>query len=352
MLISAIEMMSSCNKHLNCLRMTHLYRESHVISVTDEFKCLRMTHLCRETWHPVTNSSNVSGWLISAESMASCNKQFKCLRHLNCLLQDAMLSLCRDESSWTHLNCLLQDAVLSNKQFKCRDESSWETFELFVTGCHVSLREHESSCRQTVWTVSGCHAHLCRDESNSPETFELFVTGCQDVSLQRWVILRHLNCLLQDAMLSLCNRDESSWDIWTVCYRMPCLSLRDESSCRHLNCLLQDTMLSLQRWVILRHLNCLSTGCSCLSAEMTWHPVTFEQFKCLQDDSSLQREHESSCRQTVEMFVTGCHLSAEMSHPETFELFATGCHVISTEMTWHPVDIWTVQMSQDAMLSL
>ena len=211
------------------------------------------------------------GRLISAERAwyPETFELFKCLQddssllrdmshpeHLNCLLQDAMsslqrwvmrhpvtvcyrmpcLCLCRDESSWDiwdrmpclsaemshpeHLNCLLQDAILS----LCRDESSWD-----------------------IWTVclQDCHSHLCRD----------VMASC-----------RHLNCsnVYRDVMLSLC-RDESSWDIWTVCYRMPCS----------------------------------------LSVEMS-HPETFE------------------------LFVTGCHaLSAEMSHPETFELFVTGCHALS-----------------------
>ena len=129
---------------------------------------------------------------LSVEHESSC-------RHLNCLLQDAMLSLCRDESSWDiwtvcyrmpcslsiemshqrHLNCLLQDAVLY-------------------------LRESMSHPID-IWTV--CYRMPCLSaETSHPETFELFVTGCHALSLQRWVILRHLNCLLQDAM-HLC-RDE------------------------------------------------------------------------------------------------------------------------------------------------
>ena len=188
-------------------------------------------HLCRDAWHPVTNSSNClqDDSCLSAEMshpetfelfVTGCHvplQRWVILRHLNCLLQDAMLSLCRDMShpeTFELFKCL-QDAMLISL---CRDESSWdiwtvcyrmpcslssemsrpETFELFVTGCHVSLAE-----------------------MSHPETFELFVTGCHALSLQRWVILRHLNCLLQDAMLSLF-RDESSWYIWTVCYRMPC----------------------------------------------------------------------------------------------------------------------------------
>ena len=197
-----------------------------------------MTHLCREStpscnssnvsgwlisaeraWHPVTNSSNVSGWLISIErawhpvtnssnvsgrlistestascnssnvsgwlmlcreSMASCNKQFKCLR---------MTHLYR-ESMASH-----------NKQFKClQDDSSLQRARHPVTNSSVSEM-----------------THLCRES----------MASCN----------KQFKCLQDDSCL--CSRDaRHPVDIWTVCYRMPC-SLSVEmsmASCRHLNC--------------------------------------------------------------------------------------------------------------------
>ena len=251
------------------------------------------------------------------DAMASC-------RHLNCSNVYRMMLISSEMSHPETLNCLLQDAMLSLQRWVIL-----YTFELSVTGW-LSLSVEMS--HETLWTV--CYRmsmSLCRDgsswdkqlncllqdamlsnsvsEMSHPETFELFVTGCH-VSLQRWVILRHLNCLLQDAMLSLF-RDESSWDIWTVCYRMPCLSagwwetwhpVDKQLKCLRMTHVYRESMpcsLCLrmtQRWVILRHLNCL-----------------------LQDAMSLCRDESSWDIWTV-CYRMPC-LSAEMSHPETLELF-------------------------------
>ena len=256
-----------------------------------------MTHLCRE-------------------SMASCNKQFKCLQDDSCLYRESMSHPMRLLNS---SNVYRTTHALQRARHPVTN-SHPETFELFVTGCHASLQRwawHPVD----IWTVqmsTGCHVISA----------EMSTSSC-----------RHLNCLLQDAMLISVEMSMASCRHLNCSnvYRMPCHLCRDESmaSCRHLNCsnVYRMSCSSLQRWA--------------------WHPVDIWTVQMSTGWlMSLLRESMSHPVDiwTVQMS-TGCHahLWREMSiascrHLNCSNVYRMSCSSLQ-RWAWHPVDIWTVQMS-------